>query len=170
MLCGPVACGTPGLLPLIFPWSLPQFLSVTSVTPSSHLILRCPLLLLRSIFPSIRDFSSESSVHIRGPKYWSFRFRISPSNEYSGLISLQIDRFDLLAFRGTFRSPLQHQSSEVSVLWCSALFMVQLSQLYVTTGKTKALTLRTFVGRVMSLLFKSLSRFLITSLPGCDIF
>ena len=170
MLCGPVACGSPGLLPLIFPRSLPQFLSVASVAPSSHLILRCPLLLLPSIFPSIRDFSSESSVHIRGPKYWSFSFSISPSNEYSGLISLKIDRFDLLAFQGTFRSLLQHQSSKVSILWCSAFFMVQLSQLYMTTGKTIALTLRTFVGRVMSLLFKSLSRFLITSLPSCDIF
>ena len=149
MLCGPVACGSPGLLPLIFPRSLPQFLSVASVAPSSHLILRCPLLLLPSIFPSIRDFSSESSVHIRGPKYWSFSFSISPSSEYSGLIFFKIDWLD----------PLAVQESKASILCLPAFFRVQLSQLYMTTGKTIALTLQTFVSRVMSLLFNTLFRF-----------
>ena len=134
--------------------------------PSSHLILWCcPLLLLPSIFPSIKDFSSESAVHIRWPKYWSFSFSISPSNECSGLISLKIDWFDLLAFQGTFRSLLQQHSSKASILWRSAFFMVQLSQPYVTTGKTIALTIRTFVGRVMSMLFNTLSRFVIAFLP-----
>ena len=112
--------------------SLPKFMFIASVMPSSHLILWCPLLLLPSIFPSIRNFSSESAVRIRRPKYYS----ISPSKEYSGLISLKIDWFDLLAVQGTLRSLLQHHSSKVSVLWHSAFFTVQLSQLYVTTGKT----------------------------------
>ena len=128
---------------------------------SSHLILWRPLLLLPSIFPSIRDFSNESSVHIRWPKYWSFSFSASPSSEYSGLISLKIDWFHLLAVQETFRSLLQHHSSKASILWCSAFFIVQLSQSYVTTGKTTALTIQTFVGRVMSLLFNTLSRFVI---------
>ena len=141
-------------------------MSVALVMPSSHLILWCcPLLPLPSIFPSIKDFSSESAVHIRWPKYWSFSFSISPSNECSGLISLKIDWFDLLAFQGTFRSLLQQHSSKASVLWRSAFFMVQLSQPYVTTGKTIALTVWTFVSRVMSLLFNTLSRFVIAFLP-----
>jgi len=138
-------------LSLTISQSLPKFMLM-----SSHLILWCPLLFMPLVFPSIRDFSNESSVHIRWPKYWSFSFTISPSSEYSGLISLKIDWFDLLAVQRTVRN-LQHHSSKASILWHSAFFMVQLSQLYVTTGKTIALTIWTFVGRVMSLLFKTLS-------------
>ena len=126
--------------------------------PSNHLIFCLPLL-LPSIFPSIKDFSLESSVHIRWPKYWSFSFSIIPSSEYSGLISLKIDWFDLLAVQRTFRSLLQHYSLKALVLWCSAFFMVQLSQPYMTTGKTIALTRWTFVSRVMPLLFSTLPRF-----------
>ena len=133
--------------------------------PSNHLILCHPLLLLPSIFPSIRVFSSESVLHIRWPKYWSFSFSISPSNEYSGLISFKIDRFDLLAVQGTLKSPLQHHSSKVSILWHSArFFIVQLSHPYITTGKTMALTRWTFVGKVMSLLFNMMSRLFIAFL------
>ena len=128
--------------------------------PSNLFILCRPLLLLLSIFPSNRVFSSESALHIRWPRYWSFSFNISPSNEYSGLISL-----DLLAVQGTLRSLLQHHSSKASVLWHSAFFIVQLSHPYMTTGKTIALTRRTFVGKVMSLLFNMLSRLVITFLP-----
>ena len=117
-----------------------------------------PLLLLPSIFPSIRVFSNESTLHIRWPKYWSFSFSISPSNEYSGLISFGIDWFDLLAVQGTLKSLLQHHSSKASILWCSAFFMAQLSHPYMTTGKTIALARWTFVGQVMSLLFNMLSR------------
>ena len=137
--------------------------------PSSHLILWCPLLLLPSIFPSIRDFSNESAIHIRWPKYWSFSFSISPSNEHSGLISLKVDWFDLLAVQGTLRSFLQLHSSKASILWCSAFFMIQFSQPYMTTGKTTALTIRTFVGRIMCLLFNTLARFVIAFPPriGC---
>ena len=131
-------------------WSLPKFMSTTLVMPSSHLILWHPLLLLPSIFPSIRDFSNESAVCIRWPKYWSFNFSISPSNEYSGLISHKIDWFDLIAIQRTLRSLLQHHSSKASILQCSAFFMVQLSQPHVNTAKTTALTMRTSVGRVMS--------------------
>ena len=144
--------------------SLPKFMFIASVMPSSHLILWSPLLLLPSIFSSIRDFSNELFVHIWWPKYWSFSFSISPSSEYSGLISLKIDWFDCLVLQRTFRSLLQHHSSKTSVLWHSA-FTMQLSQPYVTTGKTIALTIRTFVGRVMSLLFNTLSRFVILFLP-----
>ena len=132
---------------------------------SNHLIFCCPFLLLPSIFPSIRIFSSQSVLHIRWPKYWSFSFSISPSNEYSRLISFRIDWLDLFAVQGTLRSLLQHHSSKASILWCSAFFIVQLSHPYMTTGKTMALTTRTFVGRVMSLLFNILSRFIITFLP-----
>ena len=139
--------------------SLPKFMFFALVIQSSHLILWWPLLFLPLIFPSIRDFSSESSVHIRWSKYWCFS--ISTSNEYSGLISLKIDWFGLLAVQGTFRSLLQHHILKASILWHSACFMVQRSQLYVTTGKTIALTIWTFVGRVMSLLFNTLSRFVI---------
>ena len=142
----------------------PSSCSLHQWLPSSHLILWL-LLLLLSIFPSIRDFSNESSVCIRWPRYWSFSFCISLSSEYSGLISLKIDWFDLLAVQGTFRSLLQHHSSKASILWCSAFFMVQLSQPYVTTGKTTALTKWTFVGRIMSLLFNILARFVIAFLP-----
>ena len=124
--------------------------------PSRHLILCCPLLLLPSIFPSFRVFSNESALHIRWPKYWSFSFSISPFNEYSGLISFRVDRLDLLAVQGTLKSLLQHHSSKASILWPLALFIVQLSHPFVTTGKTIALTRRTFVGKVMSLLFNML--------------
>ena len=132
---------------------------------SNHLILCCPLLLLPSIFPSIRVFSSESALCIRWPKYWSFSFSISPSNEYSGLVSLMIDWFDLLAVQGTLKSLLQHHSSKASILQCSTLFMVQLLHLYMTTGKNPVLTRWTFVGKGMSLLFNMLSRFVIALLP-----
>ena len=124
-----------------------------------------PLLLLPSIFPSIGVFLNESVLHIRWPKYWSFSFNISPSNEYSGLISFRIDWLDLLAVQGTLKSLLQHHSSKASILWCSAFFIVQLSHPYLTTGKTIALTRWTFVGKVMSLLFNKLSRLVITFLP-----
>ena len=130
-----------------------KLMSIESVMPCNHLILCSPLLLPPSIFPSIRVFSNESGLHIRWPKYWSFSFSISPSNEYSGLISFRIDWFALLAVQGTFKSLLQHHSSKASILRCSAFFMVQLSHLYVTSGKTIALTRWTFVGKVMSLLF-----------------
>ena len=133
--------------------------------PSNHLILCCPLLLLPSIFPSIRVFSSESVLCIRWPKYWSFSFSISPSNEYSGLISFRMDRLYFLAVQGTLKSLLQHHSSKASILQCSAFFIVQLSHPYVTTGKTTALTRWTLVDKVMSLLFNMLSRLVITFLP-----
>ena len=121
--------------------------------PSNHLILCCPLLLLPSIFPSIRVFSNESALRIRWPKYWSFTFNISPSNEYPGLISFRMDWLDLLAVQGTLKSLLQHCSSKASILRCSVFFIVQLSHPYMITGKTIALTRQTFVGKVMSLLF-----------------
>ena len=134
------------------------------VMPSNHLILCCPLLLPPSVFPSIRVFSNESVLHIKWPKYWSFSFSISPSNEYSGLISFSIDWFYLLAVQGTLKSLLQHHSSKASTLWCSAFFVVQLSYPYMATGKTIALTRQTFVGKVMSLLFNMLSRLVIAFL------
>ena len=133
-------------------------MSIESVTPSNHLILCCPLLLPPSIFPSIRVFTNESVLHIRWPKYWNFSFSISPSNEYSGLISFRMDWFDLLAVQGTLKSLFQHHSSRASILHCSVFFMVQLSHPYMTTGKTIALTRQTFVGKVMSLL-SSLMKF-----------
>ena len=133
--------------------------------PSSHLILCHPLLLPPSIFPSIKVFSSESALHIMWPKYWTFSFNISPSNEYSGLISFRMDWLDLLVVQGTLKSLLQHHSSKASTLWHSAFFIVQLSHPYMTTRKTIALTRRTFVGKVMSLLFNMLSRLVITFLP-----
>ena len=133
--------------------------------PSNHLILCHPLLLLPSIFSSIRVFSNGSVLHIRWPKYWNFSFSISPSSEYSGLISFGIDFFDLLAVQGTLKRLLQHHSSNASILRCSVFFMVQLSHPYMTTGKTIVLTRRTFVGKVMSLLFNMLSRLVITFLP-----
>ena len=131
--------------------------------PSNHLILCCPLLLLSSVFLSIRVFSSETPLHIRWPKYWSFS--ISPSDEYSGLNSFRIDWFDLLAVQGTFKSLLQHHNAKASTLWCSAFFMVQLSHSYMTTGKTIALTIWTFGGKMTSLLFNTLSKFVIAFLP-----
>ena len=145
--------------------SLPKLMSIELVMPSNHLILGLPLFLLPSIFPSIRVFFNESVVQIRWPKYWSFSFNISPSNEYSGLISFRIDWLDLLAVQGTLRSLLQHHSSKASVLQHSAFFIVQLSYPYMTTGKTIALTRQTFVDKVMSLLFNMLSRLVITFPP-----
>ena len=142
----------------------PKFMSIKLVMPSNHLILCCSLF-LPSIFPSIRVFSSESVLCISWPKYWSFIFNISTSNEYSGLISFRIYWFDLLAVLGTLRSLLQHHSSKASVLWHSGFFTVQLSHPYMTTGKTIALTRQTFVGKVMSLLSNMLSRLVIIFLP-----
>ena len=136
-------------------WSPPKPMSIESVMSSNHLILCCPLLLLPSIFPSIRVFSSESALRIRWPKYWSFSFSISPSNEHPRLVSFRMDWLDLLAVQGTFKSLLKHHSSKASILWHSAFFMVQLSHPYMTTGKTIALTRQTFVGKVMSLLFNN---------------
>ena len=133
--------------------SLLRLMSIESVMLSNHLVLCHPFLLLTSIFPSIRVFSNESALHIRWPKYWSFIFSISLSNEYSGLISFRIDWLDLLAVQRTLKSLLQHHSSKASILWCSAFFMVQLLHPYMTTGKTTALTRWTFVSKVMSLLF-----------------
>ena len=132
--------------------SLLKLISIESMMPSNHLILCCALLLLPSIFPSIRVFSNESALCIRWPKYWSFSFNISPSNEHSGLIPFRMEWLDLLAVQGTLRSLLQYHSSKASVLWCSAFFVVQLSHPYMTTGKTRALMRQTFVGKVMSLL------------------
>ena len=140
-------------------------MSIELVIPSNHLILCCPLLFLPSIYPSIRVFSNESVLLIRWPKYWSFSFSCSPSNEYSGLISFRMDWLDLLAVRGTLKSLLQHHSSKASILQHSAFFMVQLSHPYMTTGKTIALTRRILVGKVMSLLFNMLSRLVIAFLP-----
>ena len=133
--------------------------------PSNHLMLCRPLLQLSSIFPSIGVFSKESALCIRGPKYWSFSFSISPSNEYSGLISFRMNWLDLLAIQGTVKSHLQHHSSKASILQCSAFFTVQLSHPYMTTGKTIALTRRTSVDKVLSLIFNMLSRLVITFLP-----
>ena len=132
---------------------------------SNHLILCCPLLLPPSIFPSIRVFSNESVLCIRWLKYWSFSFSISPSNEYSGLISFRMDWLNLFVVQGTLKSLLQHHSSKASILWCSAFFKGQVSLPYMTTGKTIALTRWTFVGKIMSLLFNLLSRLVITFLP-----
>ena len=132
---------------------------------SNHLILCHPLLLLPSIFPSTRVFSNQSVLHIRWPKYWSFSFSISPSNEHPGLSSFRMDWLDLLTVQETLKSLLQHHSSKVSSLWHSAFFLVQLSQPYLTTGKTIALTIQIFVGKVMSLLFNMVSRFVIVFLP-----
>ena len=145
--------------------TLPKPMSIESVMPSNHLIFCRPFLLRPSIFPSIRDFSNESALCIKWPKYWSFSFNISPSNEHPGLISFRMDWLDLLAVHGTLKSLLQHHSSKASILRHSAFFIVQLSHPYVTTGKTIALTRWTFVGKVMSLLFNMLSRLVITFLP-----
>ena len=146
-------------------WSLPKLMSIELVMPSNHLILCCPLLLLPSIFSSIRVFSNESDLRIRWPKYWSFSFNISPSNEHPELISSRMDLLDLLAAQGTLKSLLQHHSSKASILRHSAFFTVQLSHPNMTTGKTIALTGRTFVDKVVSLLFNMLSRLVITFLP-----
>ena len=150
-------------------WSLPTLMSIALVMPSSHLILRCLLLLLSSIFPSIKDFSNESAVQ-RWPKYWSFSFSISFCNEYLGLISFSIEWLDILAVQRALRRLLQNHGLKSSILQCSAFFMVQFSSPHMTTGKTISLTIWTFVGRVMSLLFNTLSRFVITFLPRSTVF
>ena len=144
---------------------LPKLMSIKSVMSSNHLILCRPLLLLPSIFPSIRVFSNESGRHIRWPKCWSLSFSISPSDEHPGLISFRMDCLDLIAVQGTLKSLLQHHNSKTSILQCSSFFMVQLSHPHMTTGKTIALTRRTFVDKLMSLLFNMLSRLVITFLP-----
>ena len=168
-LCDPMDCGTPGFL---VHHQLPEpiqthVLHVGDAIQPSHPLSSPspPLLLLPSIFPSIRVFSNESALRIRWPKYWSFSFNISPSNEHSGLNFFMMDWLDLLAVQGTLKSLLQHHSSKASIPQCSAFLIVQLSHPYMTTGKTIALTRQTFVGRVMSLLFNMLSRLVIVSLP-----
>ena len=158
-------CSTQASQSITNSWSWLKLMSMESVMPSNHLILCHPLLLLPSIFPSIRVLSNESALQIRWPKYWSFSFSISPSNEYSGLIFFRIDWFNLLAVQGTLTSLLQHHSSKASILRCSAFFMVQLSHLYMTTGKTIGLTRQNFIGKVMSLLLNMLSRFVIAFFP-----
>ena len=168
-LCDPMNCTTAHQASLsINSRSPPKPMSIESVMLSNHFILYCPLLLLLSIFPSIRVFSNKSALHIRWPKYCSFSFNISPmncSNEHPGLISFRMDWLDLLAVQGTLKSLPQHHSSKASILRCSAFFIVQLSHLHMTTGKTIVLTRRTFVDKVMSLLFNMLSRLVITFLP-----
>ena len=165
ILCYPMGYSTPGFPVHSNSQSMLKLMSIKSVMPSNHLILCCPLLLLPSIFPSITAFSNESALRIRWPKYWSFSFNISPSNEHPGLISFRTDCLDLLAVQGTLKSLLQHHSSKASILWCSAFFIVQLSHPYMTTGKTIALTRWIFVGKVISLLFNMLSRLLTAFLP-----
>ena len=157
-------CNRPGLLSITNSRSLLTLLSIESVMPSNHLILCCPLLLLPSIFPSIRVLSNESALCIRLSNYWSFSFNISPSSEHSGLISFRMDWLDLLAAQGTLKSLLQHHCWKASILQRSAFFTVQLSHPYMTTGKTIALTKWNFVGQVISLLFNMLSRLVITFL------
>ena len=159
-LCDPMDYSTPGFPVHHQLLSFLKLKSIELVMPSSHLILCRPLLLPPSIFPSIRVFSNEPVLLIRWPKYWSFSFSISPSNEYSGLISFRMDWLDLLAVQGTLKSLLQRHNSKASILWPSAFFIVQLSHPYMTTGKTISLTRRTFVGKVMSLLLNMLSRLL----------
>ena len=159
---------TPGFLAITNSWSLLKLMSIKSVMPSSHLILCHPLLLLPPIPPSIKVFSSESTLRMRWPKYWSFSFSISPSNEHPGLISFRMDWLDLLAVQGTLKSLLQHHSSKASILQRSAFFTVQLSHPYMTTGKTIALTRWTFVGKVMSLLLNMLPRLVITFLARSE--
>ena len=167
-LCDPMDCTTPGLATITNSQGLLKLMSNESVMPPNHLILCHPLLLLSSIFPNMKLCSSESVLHIRCPKYWSFSFTISPSSEYSGLISLKIDWLDL-AIQGTLKS-LQHHSSKASILQPSAFFIVQLSPPYMTTRKTKALTTWTFVGKVMSLLFNMLSSLVTAFLPRSSVF
>ena len=164
-LCDPMDCNSPSLLSIANSQSLLKLMSIESVMSSNHLILCHPLLLSPSILPSTRVFSYESVLRIRWPKYWSFSFRISPFNEYSGLISFRMDWLDLLAVQGTLKSLLRHHSSKASILQHSAFFIVQLSHPYTTTGKTIALTRWIFVGKVMSLLFNMLSRLVIAFVP-----
>ena len=157
ILCYFIVHSTPAF-PVHHSRTLPKLMSIESVMLSKRLILCHPLLLLPSIFPSIRVFSNESALHIRWPKYWSFSFNISSSNEHPGLISFRMDWLDLIAVQGTLKSLLQHHSSKASIIWHSAFFIIQLSHPYMTTGKTTALTRWTFIGKVMSLLFNMLSR------------
>ena len=164
-LCDPMNHSMPGLPVITNSQSPPKPMSIELVMSSNQLILCCPLFLLPSVFPSIRVFSNESALLIRWPKYWSFSFNISPSNEHPGLISFRMDRLDLLAVQGTLKSLLQHHSSKASILLRSVFFTVRLSHPYMTTGKTIALTRWTFVDKVMSLLFNMLSRLVITFLP-----
>ena len=163
-------CSTPGLLSITNSRNSLKLMSIESMIPSSHLILCCPLLLLPLIPPSIRVFSNESALHMRWPKYWSFSFSIIPSKEHPRLITFRMDWLDLLAAQGTLKSLLQHHSSKASILQPSAFFTVQLSHPYMSTGKTIALTRRTFVGKVMSLLLNMLSRLVITFLPRVSVF
>ena len=169
-LCDPMNCRMPCFLSFTISWSLPKLMSIESLMPSNHFILYHPLLLLPSIFPSIRVFSSKSALRIRWPNYWSFTFSISPSNEHSGLISFRMDWLDLLAIQGNLKSLLQHHSSKASILWHSAFFMVHLSHPYITTGKNIALIRWIFVNKVMSLLFNMLSRLVIAFLPRSKCF
>ena len=164
-LCNPMDQARQASLSITNAQSLPKLMSIESVMPYNHLILCRPLLLLPSIFSNIRVFSNESDLHMRWPKYWSFSFNISPSNEHPWLISLRMDWLDLHAVQGTLKSLLQHHSSKASILRHSAFFTVQLSHPHMTTGKTTALTRWTFVDKVMSLLFNMLSRLVITFLP-----
>ena len=164
-LCDTMDCSPPVSLSIRNLQSLLKLMSIKSVMPSSHLILCRPLLLVPPIPLSIRVFSNKSTLRMRWPKYWSFSFSISPSNEHPGLISFRMDWLDLLSVQGTLKSLLQHHSSKASILWCSAFFTVQLSHPYMTTGKTTALTRQTLVGNVMSLLLNMLSRLVITFLP-----
>ena len=164
-VCYPWTAARQASLSITNSQSLLKLMCIESVMPSKNLILCRPPFLPPSIFPSIRVFSNESVLCIRCPKYWSLSVSISPSDEYSGLISFQMDWMDLLAAQRTLKSLLQHHSSKASILWCSAFFMVQLSHPYMTTGKTIALTRRTFVRKVMSLLFNMLSRYVIAFLP-----
>ena len=168
-LCDKMDCSTTGL-PVHRSQSLLRFMPIESVMTSNHLILCHPLLLLPSIFPSIRVFSIESVLQIRWPNYWSFNVSISPSNEYSGLISFRMDWLDLLEVQGTLKSLFQHHNTKASLLWHSAFFIVQVSHPYTTTGKTIALTRWTFVGKVMSLIFNMLFRLVITFLPRSKCF
>ena len=164
LLCSPWTAVYQASLCFTISWSLLKLTSIGSVMSSNHLILYCALLFLPSIFPSIRIFSNELTSCVRCPKFWSFSFSISPSNEYSGFIFFRIDWFDLFAVQGTLKSLLQHHNAKVSVPQCSAFIMVQLSYPYMITGKTIALTRQTFVGQVMSLLFNTLFRFVIAFL------
>ena len=162
-LCDPWTAAGQVSMSVTNSWSLLKFMSIKLVMPSNHVTLWHPLL-LPSILPSSKVFSNESALHIRWPKYWNFSFSISPSNDYSGLISFRMDCLDLLVVQGTLKRLLQYHSSKASILWSSAFFIVQLSHPYMTTGKTIALTRRTFDGKVMSLLFNILSRLVITFL------
>ena len=158
-------CSPPGSMSITNSQNLLKLMSIESVMTSSHLILCHPIFLLPPIPPSIRVFSYESTLHTRWPKYWSFSFSISPSNEHPGLISFSMDWLDRLAVQGTLKSLFQHHSSKASIFQCSAFFTIQFSHPYMTPGKTIALTRQTFVGKVMSLLYNMLSRLVITFLP-----